>query len=527
MPDMDVRSLFLLALLLPTACDAKQTGSEQPSLAEIAATIDSGQGDSVEALLLRLNREDPRNAEVMAQLARIDYLRAVEGLAQVNGMPPMGWDPDLMASAERWAQQSTEADPRHAIAWVVYAQIRHAQFRTEEALAMLDRAELLDPSNRKLRLRKGAVFRVLANERGDPALLRSALTEYRKVIVGDIDTGEERLAASELAEIHGALGEHEVGIDYLSRALLSSQGSERAFLLDRRAKLHLEKGQVDAAVEDSRTALEQTNFGVGRATLTQGLLVKAGLAMRDGGPEQAAPFVADMLRTGESPGAQLRLLASMPATFPALYGVLVPDLIDQGGRDAVAKVVGEAAAFIAPDDLRRLQSSGVNLNYLDPRNGTLLQRAIAADNVAAVRALLEMGVDTRVAHPSGRSLLETTLVGTGSARKEIRTLVLAKVGKPHDWNEPAVDLPKKGQWYRTTRAIGQDDGIRRVLSANQTVLGGDACFFEDRPDLCLTFYSAPGKYLATVAIPMSQLDDLNALEEVAAPAVPEPGRSTE
>jgi tetratricopeptide (TPR) repeat protein len=524
---MDVRSLLLLAILLPAACDAKQAGPARPSLAEIAATIDSGHGDSVEALLLKLNQDDPRNAEVMAQLARIDYLRAVDGLAQVHGMPPMGWDPGLMGSAERWAQQSTEADPRHANAWVVYAQIRHAQFRSEEALTMLDRAELLDPSNKKLRLRKGAVLRVLATQRDDPPLLRTALAEYGKVIEGGIDTGEERLAASELAEIHGVLGEHEVGIDYLSRALRTSQGSERAFLLDRRARLHLETGRADAAVDDSRTALEQMSFGVGRTTLTQGLLVKAGLAMRDGGPEQAAPFVADILRTGASPGSQLRLLASMPATFPALYGVLVPDLIDQGGRDAVAKVVGESAAFVSPDDLRRLQSSGVDLNHLDPRNGTLLQRAIAADNVAAVRVLLDMGVDTRVSHPNGRSLLETTLVGTGPARKEIRKLVLAKVGKPRGWNEPAVDLPKKGHWYRTTRAIGRDDGTRRALSANQTVLAGSTCFFEDRPDLCLTFHSAPGRYLATVAIPMSQLDDLNALEEVPAPDASGPGLLTD
>jgi tetratricopeptide (TPR) repeat protein len=514
---MDVRAALLFAMLFTVACDAKGSRDTSPSLKEVSAQIDAGQKDRAERLLLDLNQSSPGDAQVMALLARINYLRAVGGRAHYEGMPPMDWDRNLMSSAEDWARRATETDPLHANGWVVYAQIRHAQFRSKEALEMLDRAESLDPTSKKLRLRKGTVLRTIGHDKSDMSLLKRALDEYRKVIEGEIDTGEERLAASEIAEIQGVLGEYASGVDYIAQALVTAQGSERATLFDRRAKLHVHAGHADAAIADSRTALDQMDFGVGRTTLTLGLLLKAGLAMRDAGAAEAAPFLSEAMQTGVSIGSQLEFLSSKPTTFPALYAVLGPDLNKQGGREAVAKVVGGSAAFITADDLQRLQSMGVNFNHADPHYGTLLQRAIAADNVEAVRTLLGMDVDTRIPHPNGSSLLEATLVGTSPARTEIRRLVLTKVGEPRGWKEPAVDMPKKGQWYRTTRTIGLNDHGQPALKANQIVLIGGWCFFRDRTDVCLTAYSAPDRYLATVSIPLAQLDDLNAFEEVDAP----------
>lgn len=509
-------SLLLLLAFTTTGCQAKSLPDE---LSRISDQIDESDddGDEAESALLSLREKNPKNPEVPTLLARIEYLRSVSGIATVPGMPMADWDEARMDAAERWIRQAVELDPKHANAWIVYGQINFARNHLAESLEMLEKAEALDPSSVKLRLRKGATLRSLAWYRGDDALLDAAATEYQRAIRGKIDDGNERLAASELGEIFRTRKKFEKSLAYLTDALVTSEGSEKAFMLDKRAETHLFAGDVDAAIADSHAALDILDFGVGRTKLAMALLVKSGVAMRDGDSASATSHAMEAYETGVDIRL-LHLLNHSPKTFPAVYAFLEPNMKAAGGDKLAVSALCGAGEFISKTDLLRLNALGADLDFVDPQQGTLLHCAIMANNVEAVDALLELGADTNIRHPDGRSLLETTLIGTNPARREIRRLVLAKVGTPAGWKDPEVDLPVKNHWYKAERRIGS--ATQKVIEAGSILLADGGCSFQNSTDICLSFDTKPGEYFGTVAIPLARLEDLKALREVPAPVEP-------
>jgi tetratricopeptide (TPR) repeat protein len=505
------RTVFL-ALALPVACHAADAPMD---LTQIADRIDDGRGDEVEATLTTLRDKDPRNPEVLTQLARIEYLRALGNGPQYDGYTPMNWDRSHLDAAERLARQALDIDAKHANAWVVYGQIAYARSDLDESLRRLERAEALDPSSVKLRLRKGATLRALSTYNNDASFLPRAAREYERAIHGKVDDGNERLAASQLAEVLTAMGEYDRALTMVARALETAQGSERSFLLDRKSRTDLLAGHTDAAIDDARAAIEIADHGIARERLAAALLVKAGVLLRDGDAAGAHAAVAIAQDTGVDPRGLAAILGMYPGTFPAVYAYLDPGLKRFESDHLAPIALGQASAFVSSSDLKRLGALGIDLNYVDPEWGTLLHRTIDANNVDAVATLLQLGVDTDIRHPDGRSLLETTLVGTSRDRRRIRQLVLAKVGKPAGWKEPNVDLPVAGHWYRAERALGDPSGA--VLQPGQTVLSGGTCHTLGKSDLCMFFYKRPKEGFGTVNVPLSHIDDLSALHEVAAP----------
>lgn len=102
---------LLISLFLSVGCGEAKS---QTPLSGLAAQIDAGNADAAEIALLRLHAQEPGNPGVMALLARIEYLRAVQGLPQRGGLPPSDWDPTHMDAAERWAKLAVESDPNWA-----------------------------------------------------------------------------------------------------------------------------------------------------------------------------------------------------------------------------------------------------------------------------------------------------------------------------------------------------------------------------------------------------------------------------
>ena len=505
-------SILLLSCLAVPGCHAQVPAMDVKAIAQ---AIDEGHGGQMEPALLSMHQRNPKDAEVMSLLARIEYLDAVAGLPQYPGMPPTGWDKAHMAAAEKWARQAVESDPKQANAWVVYGQIKYAQYRLGESLEMLNKAESIDPTSVKLRLRKGATLRALAQYRGDDSLLDASAREYRKVIHGKIDDGNERLAISELAEIASAKGDYDKAVQYLAQSLATASGSEAAFLLDKRAKAHLFAGNTDAALADIRKSLGIMDFGIGRQTSGMVLLVKAGRSMRSGDTASAYDNVQKAFSTRTDPRQMLSALASVPGSFPAIYALFEPHMKAAGGAQSASGVLCESAGFIREDDLRHLKELGADFDYVDPDHGTLLHCAIEENNVAAVRALLELGVDVKIRHPDGSTLLDRTLIGTSPQRREIRRLVLAKVGTPEGWKDPGVDLPAKGHWYRAERSIGISE--YKTFPAGMILQAGGRCWIKGKSDICLTFQKKEGDYFGMVVIPLTRLGDLKALRQVEAP----------
>jgi tetratricopeptide (TPR) repeat protein len=431
----------------------------------------------------------------------------------------MGWNPTHMDASERWARLAVEADPDHANAWVVYGQVKYARQELDESLKMLTHAETLDPSSAKLRLRKGATLRALSETRGGHALLVASAKEFQQAIHGKVDDGNELLAASELADIFSKLGEQDKALDYSSQAMAWAKGNSKAFLLDRRANIHLMAGDTDAALADSEAALSILDFGVGQQTLTNILLVKAGMAVRDGRTAEIQPLVDRAQATGADPWRYLDLLVSQPATFPAVHVFVDPEAKGNARAQKISRMLVLAGDFISASDVQRLHRMGIEFHAQDEFRGTILHRAIQANNVGAVKELLDLDADATIPYPGGRTSLELAMTGTSAERKEIRRLILAKTGTPQGWKEPDVDLPLAGHWYAADRAIGTTDGQYSALPAGKVVLVETSdCTFLDRTDICLELLERPGTRFGTIAIPLSKLDDLKALKPVPAPS---------
>lgn len=96
-------------------------------------------------------------------------------------------------------------------------------------------------------------------------------------------------------------------------------------------------------------------------------------------------------------------------------------------------------------------------------------------------------------------------------------MVITRVGAPEGWQDPNIDLPVKGRWYKVERNVGVGTDTNKVIPAGSILLADSACSFKDRSDVCLTFYVKPGEYFGSVAIPLSSLSDLKAFQEVPAP----------
>lgn len=507
--------VLLSALLLTPGCD---TSLAQSADAGLDSLVDESDADAAEKTLLAMHAKNPRDPEVMTQLARLEYKRALAGLPRSAGMPPEGWDPKHMDAAERWIQQAIEANPKHASAWVVHGQIKYARFQLDQSLEMLTRAESLDPTSIKLRLRKGATLRALSETHGTPEHLKAAAREFQKAIQGDVDNGNELLAAGELGDIFSELGDTAQALDYNARAAGFAKGNAKAFLLGRRAQIRLYAGDAQGALAESEAALAIIDTEWNRSMQANALLVLAGIAVRDGKPAQAKPLIDRAIATGTDPWEALHMLASKSATFPAIYAFVDPETKGTTRAVHISEALVPTGAFITPADLAWLHRMGIQFNASDEFSGTLLHGAIRANNVGAVKALLELGANPTALHLSGRTPLELALTGTTPERREIRRLLVAKTGAPKDWKDPGVDLPRAGHWYAADRKIGSVDETHVALPAGTVVLVQSSdCWFPDRTDICLDLLEAPGQPYGMVAVPLSNLDELKSLREVPAP----------
>jgi tetratricopeptide (TPR) repeat protein len=492
--------------------------AEAMALEDIARAISEQDGDRIEAQLRALHGQFPGSAEVLTQLARLEYGRAIAGRSQPRGGLPMNWDSGHMDAARRWAAQAVAGDPGLAGAWLVSAQIQLAYSNPRESLAMLERAEALDPTSVKLRLRKGETLRAMAEYTRENAYLVQSVAEYERAIQGPADSQEEFVALRQIGEAHAALGDNDKATAYLTRAIAGFEGSDRAFTLEARARIQLEAGQVDASIRDSQAALEIMRFGVAAHTLADAQLVKAGLAMKNQREAAAEPLLKAFLAFDRDPTSHVNHLAYRQATFPAVYAMFAAPMRSGYWDRFVPEALVESANFVTANDLRKLKALGVQFDAGDQATNRLLFMAIRADNVDAVRELLTLGADTSGRRDDGATLLDAARIGTQPKRKEIRRLLLASMGRPEGWTDVDVDLPTPGRWYYAERTVGvAENPGDKVFEAGMTLMAGNVCSTPGRPYTCFTFYTAPEKMYGTIIVPISRPEDFNALREVEAP----------
>jgi tetratricopeptide (TPR) repeat protein len=490
----------------------------EADMQEIEAAISIRQGPRVEARLRELHAQFPGNARLLTFLARLEYGLATNGRAQSRDLSMISFDPAHMQAADEWATQAVAADPELAGAWIVSARVAQARSQLPKSLEMLARAEALDPDSVTLRLQKGDALLAMATYTGDDVHFPLAIKEYELVLRGPIDTWEESIALRRLGDTWAVIGNDKKAMAYLTRAIDGFEGGDRAFTLEDRARLHLEAGRPDAAIKDSLAALEIMRFDVAAHTLADAHLMKAGLAMKSGNEAAAAPHLKALFAYDPDPTSHVNRMAARATTFPAVYAMFAAPMREQHWDRVVPEALGAAAYFVTAKDLRKINSLGVRFDAGDKATNTLLFNAIAYDNAEAVRKLLALGADTTVKRDDGGRLLDAARIGTQPARKQIRQMLLAKMGRPEGWTDVPVDLPTKGRWYKADRTVGFAESPQdKHFEAGMTLLAGGQCSTPGRAFTCYTFYSAPEKYYGTILIPISRPEDFNALREVEAP----------
>ena len=484
----------------------------EPPDAEMTAIVQTLGGpdpEHVEARLRELHAQFPGSARVLASVARLEYSLAVAGRPQPIDKLHISFDQDHMNKARSLAEQAVAADPELAEAWLISARVALARTEVDKGMELLARAEALDPDSTRLRMIKGDGLRAQAAYTGDDAHLAPALEEYARILQPPIDSREEAIALRQMGETSALMGDTDKAVDYLTQAIGIFQGRDLAFALESRARIHLTAGDADTAIEDSVAALEVMPFPVAAHTLADAHLLKAGTAMKRGDEATAMRHLEVLLAYDPEPMSHVNRMASRATTFPAVYAMFAP---------AIHAALEAAAAFITAADLRKLASLGLRFDDADAATNALLFAAIGHDNVEAVSTLLKLGADTSARRDDGASLLDAARIGTQPARKEIRRLLLAKMGKPEGWTDTPVDLPKPGHWYQAERSIGVVEGpTNKAIDAGMVLLAGSPCSTPGRPFICFTFYTAPGAYYSTVLVPLSSPEDFNALREVEAP----------
>ncbi len=484
----------------------------------IEDALSQRQGDRIEPRLRELHGQFPSNARILTFLARLEYGRATNGRPQARDKMFVDFEEAHMSAAERWAEQAVAADPELANAWLARSRVALARGQIQNGLEMLDRAEALDPDSVMLRLDKGNALLAMATYTGDDVHYPLAIKEYERVLREPIDSRDEVIALRQLGEIWSVVGDDRKAMAYLSRAIDGFEGQDRAFTLESRARLHLEAGRPDAAIKDSTAALEIVRFGVAAHTLADAHLVKAGLAMKNGNEAGAMPHLKALFAYDGDPTSHVNRMAARATTFPAVYAMFAAPMREQHWDRLVPEALGESAYFIKAKDLRQLNALGVVFDAGDKATTTLLFGAIRYNNAEAIRALLALGADTSVRREDGASLLDAARIGSQPARKEIRQMLLAKMGRPEGWTDVPVDLPKPGHWYKADRTVGVADEPRnKVFEAGMTLLAGNQCSTPGRPFTCFSFYTAPDAYFGTILVPVSSPEVFNALREVEGP----------
>lgn len=492
----------------------------EAELREIADAFEQGQENQIEAKLRALQAKYTESADLQALLARLEYSQAVAGRAQPTDKSRLNFDWPLMRSADQWAVRATETNPELAEAWRMRGRTALALGDPRQSLAYMERAEALQPDSALMRLHKGDTLQAMASYTGDNVYLGKALVEYGRAIQPPPDTRLEFIALRQVGEIQANLGNHDEAIGALTRAISGFKGSDLAFTLDLRARVNLDAGRVDAAIADSRAALDVMVFQVALHTLADALLVKGGVAVRNGKEVLAAPYLEEFLSIAGEPTEHAHHLADGKNTFPAVYALFAEPMRRGQWDRVVPDTLPGAAAFIGASDLRALASRGLRFDGGDQATSQLLFGAVANDNVEAVRELLAKGANTTVRREDGATLLDAARIGTQPARAEIRRLLLARMGRPPGWTDTPVDLPTPGRWYRAERTIGaKEQPNDKQIEAGMVLMAGSQCSTPGRPYTCFTFYTAPEKYYGTIKVPIASPEDFNALREVEAPSL--------
>lgn len=378
------------------------------TLQRAIALVDAEQNlDQAQMILHLLRSVEPRDPRIPVELARVAIKQAPAMSHTQPGEPPeIG--AEFLEAAQGWMDIAIALDPRRADTLVLAGHLAYLKHQFPQSIALLEQASRIGTNNPWLRQNLSDALWAMGRDQGmDHALLGRAATELASALSNGIPAGMQWQANHSLAHIYEDLGDVAKGRAQYQKLISSSRGYDKADAWnDYAIFLFATANDLDGAIGAARQATRMAEYDIGRITLAQALLVKAGRLYVAGQRDAAARLVREVQASGSSLLQDYSSLARIPLTLPGIFALheagVIGDLQDSAGGRALLFASAHANAA----DMERLIRWHADPNYQDPVFGTPLQMAINGSNAAAVRVLLAHGADVGARDLAGKLPLE-------------------------------------------------------------------------------------------------------------------------
>jgi hypothetical protein len=352
---------------------------------------------------------------------------------------------------------------------------------------MLERAEALGRSHPWLDSNFGDALwqaSVLENrpERADEALRR-----YERAYRTSSSPPARRNAAESIADIRAERLDLDIADEYY-RAAMNVPGDNCVDCIAHKYSVFLlySRQDYEAGLRYARIAARPPSFPLARDVLLRALALRGSeLALMDREAE-ARPLFAEARAISPTLEELAPTFAVLPSTYIGVRGLramgFLPDLSGPTG----GKVLVEASGYLDRSRLEELLAWGANPRFVEPTGTTALHKAILANNVEAVRLLLERGANPSARFEDGRTPLEMASYPQDDAgRAQIRALL--EQAAPAVQEQKSHGLPLTiGAVYTVKQNVSGDRWGHELLPGELVIFDGPCRFgYADRTLACL------------------------------------------
>jgi tetratricopeptide (TPR) repeat protein len=257
---------------------------------EATALIDDHEGDTrllieAGALLNQVARARPDHARAHAQAARVVYKL---GYISYDDYHPMS-----LVRARALAERAIELDPKLVDGYFVAGRIALLEKRLPDASRMADKIEALEPGSR-------FALYLLADLDEAQGRFKVALERYQVLLARAQDEPQRVSALGGIASMTCRIREDDA-CEAAYRTRLAAEPNS-AWTRGNFAAVLARRHKYDEAIEMAESALEITDYGMGRRTLAEAHVAKGWDLLRQGKPDAAREHFEAALEADEDSG---------------------------------------------------------------------------------------------------------------------------------------------------------------------------------------------------------------------------------
>lgn len=473
---------------------ARIGGDGEATLQRVVKLVDDGRSLEEARMVLHLLRStSPRDPRVPVELTRVAIKQAPIRDRGIGYPPIIAYE--LLDDAQRWMDIAMALDPRRADTLVLAGHVAWLKSDNAKGIALLEQARQIGTANPWLRINLGDNLWSSAHARNeDRGLKLRAAAEFEDALAKGLPARMVRRPTHALAHLYAELEDFPKARIKFQRLIAdSSEYDKSEWIADYAAYLFSSEGDIDGAIASGREALKFGEVELHHSVLGEALLVKAGTLYVSGKGKEAALLVEEARETQSGLERRAPEFARLPFTLPAVFALhdsgMVRDFSgsDGGGALVLASVHASAA------DIERLVKFGADPNYLDPKEGTPLQMAIGANNVAAVRTLLKLGANVNTRGRDGELPLEVAeRVARPATPKNLEIASLLRASGARKSAVATGSPLKAGYVYQALKRVG---GSRygSEIEAGTKVTFVRTCSYSDPALACLAFRNPTNK----------------------------------